>query len=38
VAHSIVQNIIHTVMLRFSVFALSSIVLIAMTVRNLMAL
>ena len=38
VAHSIVQNVIHTVMLRFGVFALSSLVLIAMTVRNLMAL
>ncbi|MCZ6832047.1 MAG: MAPEG family protein [Gammaproteobacteria bacterium] len=38
VAHSIVQNVIHTVILRFGVFALSSLVLIAMTVRNLMAL
>ena len=38
VAHSIVQNVIHKVMLRFAVFACSSLVLIAMTVRNLMAL
>ncbi len=38
VLHSIVQNVIHTVMLRFSVFALSSLVLVAMTVRNLLAL
>ncbi len=38
VAHSIVQNVIHTVMLRFAVFALSSLVLVAMTVRNLMAM
>ncbi len=38
VAHSIVQNVIHTVMLRFGVFALSSLVLVAMTVRNLMAM
>jgi len=37
-AHSIVQNVIHNVMLRFAVFALSSLVLIAMTGRNLMAL
>jgi hypothetical protein len=38
VAHSIVQNVVHTVMLRFGVFALSSLVQVAMTVRNLMAL
>ena len=38
VVHSIVQNVIHTVMLRFGVFALSSLVLIVMTARNLMAL
>ena len=38
VAHSIVQNIIHTVMLRFGVFALSWLVLVAMTLRNLMAM
>ena len=38
VAHSIVQNVIHTVMLRFGVFALSSLVLVGMTVRNLMAM
>ena len=38
VAHSIVQNVIHTVMLRFGVFALSSLVLVGMTMRNLMAM
>ncbi len=38
VAHSLVQNLGNKVMLRFSVFALSSVVLIAIIVRNLMAL
>ena len=38
VLHSIVQNTIYRVMLRFGVFMLSSLVLIAMTVRNLMAM
>ena len=38
VAHSLVQNLGNKVMLRFSVFALSSLVLIAIIVRNLMAL
>jgi hypothetical protein len=38
VMHSFVQNVIHTVMLRFAVFAMSSLVLVAMTVRNLMAM
>ena len=38
IVHSIVQNTIYRVMLRFSVFALSSLVLIAMTMRNLMAM
>ena len=38
VVHSFVQSIGNKVMLRFPVFALSSIVLIVMTVRALMAL
>ena len=38
VVHSLVQNTANKVMIRFSVFSLSSLVLIAMTVRNLMAL
>ena len=38
VAHSLVQNTVNKVMLRVPVFALSSLVLIAITVRNVMAL
>jgi len=38
VVHSLVQNTSNKVMIRFSVFSLSSLVLIAITVRNLMAL
>lgn len=38
VLHSLVQNTVNKVMLRFGVFALSSIVLIVMTARNLLAL
>lgn len=38
IAHSLVQIILRKVMVRFSVFALGSIVLIAMTVLNLQAL
>jgi hypothetical protein len=38
VVHSLVQNTANKVMIRFSVFSLSSLVLIAITIRNLMAL
>jgi len=38
VVHSLVQNTSNKVMIRFPVFALSSLVLIAITVRNLMAM
>lgn len=38
VLHSLVQTTSNNVMLRFPVFAASSLVLVAMTVRNLMAL
>ncbi len=38
IVHSLVQNTANKVMVRFSVFSLSSMVLIAITVRNLMAL
>ncbi len=38
VVHSLVQNTSNKVMIRFSVFSLSSLVLIAITVRNLMAM
>ncbi len=38
VAHSLVQNTINRVMIRFSVFALSSLVLMAITVRCVLAL
>jgi hypothetical protein len=38
VVHSLVQNTINKVMIRFTVFALSSMVLIAITVRCLLAL
>jgi hypothetical protein len=38
VLHSLIQNTINRVMLRFTVFALSSLVLIAITVRCLLAL
>ena len=38
VVHSLVQNTSNKVMIRFSVFCLSSLVLIAITVRNLIAL
>jgi hypothetical protein len=38
VIHSLVQNTANKVMLRFSVFCLSSLTLIAITVRNLTAL
>jgi hypothetical protein len=38
VVHSLVQNTANKVMIRFTVFCLSSLVLIAMTIRNLMAL
>jgi hypothetical protein len=38
VVHSLVQNTSNKVMIRFSVFCLSSLVLIAITVRNLMAM
>ncbi len=38
VVHSLVQNTANKVMIRFSVFGLSSLVLIAITIRNLMAL
>jgi hypothetical protein len=37
VVHSLVQNTVNKVMIRFSVFSLSSLVLIAITVRNLLA-
>ena len=33
VAHSLVQSLVNNIMLRFSVFALSSLVLMALTVR-----
>ncbi len=36
--HSLVQNLGNKVMLRFPVFALSSLVLVGITVRNLLAL
>ena len=36
--HSLIQNTINKVVLRFMVFSLSSLVLIAITVRNVMAL
>jgi hypothetical protein len=38
VVHSLVQNTANKVMIRFTVFSLSSLVLIAMTIRSLMAL
>lgn len=38
VLHSLVQNTANKVMIRFSVFALSSLVLVALTVLNLLAL
>jgi len=38
VVHSLVQNTANKVMIRFTVFGLSSLVLIAMTIRNLIAL
>jgi len=38
VAHSLIQNTVNKVLLRFGVFALSSLLLIALTVRNIMAL
>jgi hypothetical protein len=38
VVHSLVQNTANKVMIRFTVFSLSSLVLIAMTIRNLIAL
>jgi hypothetical protein len=38
VVHSLIQNTINKVVLRFMVFSLSSLVLIGMTVRNVMAL
>lgn len=38
ILHSLIQNTVNKVMLRFSVFALSSLVLIAITVRCLLAL
>ena len=38
VLHSLVQNTINRVLIRFSVFALSSLILAAMTVLNLMSL
>ena len=38
VVHSLVQNTINKVMIRFSVFALSSVALIAMAVLNLLQL
>ncbi len=38
VAHSLVQNTINRVMIRFSVFALSSLVLMAIAVRCVLAL
>jgi hypothetical protein len=38
IVHSLIQNTINKVMLRFTVFCLSSIVLIAITVRCLLAL
>jgi hypothetical protein len=38
VVHSLVQNTINRVMVRFSIFALSSLVLVALTVINLLAL
>jgi hypothetical protein len=37
VVHSLVQNTSNKVMIRFGVFSLSSLVLIAITVRNLLA-
>jgi hypothetical protein len=38
VVHSLVQNTVNKVAIRFMVFSLSSLVLIAMTARNLLAL
>ncbi|HAM74935.1 MAG TPA: hypothetical protein DCQ09_04665 [Alcanivorax sp.] len=38
IVHSLVQGTVNIVTIRFSVFALSSLVLIAMAVRNLIAL
>ena len=38
VAHSLVQNTVNKVMIRFSVFALSSIALMVITVRSLLML
>lgn len=38
VVHSLVQGTVNIVMIRFSIFALSSLVLMAMAVRNLLAL
>ena len=38
VVHSLVQCTSNKVMLRFPVFALSSLILVAMTVRNLLAM
>jgi len=38
VAHSVAQIILKKVMIRFSLFALSSVLLIIMAVRNLLAL
>lgn len=38
IVHSLVQNTGNVVMMRFGVFALSSLVLIALTTRNLLAL
>jgi hypothetical protein len=38
VLHSLVQNTVNKVMIRFSVFALSSLTLVALTVLNLLAL
>lgn len=38
VAHSLIQNTVNKVMLRFVVFSLSSLTLIALAVRNVMAL
>lgn len=38
VIHSLVQNTANKVMIRFSIFSLSSLVLIAITARNLTAM
>jgi len=38
IVHSLVQNTVNKVMIRFSVFALSSLLLVALTVINLLAL